>query len=153
MDDTVNDVIVPYWTTRKAKWLLEVWSNETHSYVSLHLESKGQYFRRYGDTLPRRIAYALLRDLRDAQKLLTWSPQNRLVWFFLRSPTLFRQCPDYALRLWDPHGNQYGSVTIHPALVKHRWILRLTRSDARLFVDDLAAAVAIAERLEKGSLP
>jgi hypothetical protein len=155
MEDNHSNVIVPYWVSRKPKWQLEVWSDDKHKDVFLFLESVGQRRRRFGDWLPRQVAPTLLRDLRDAQKVLAWSSPAPLSWLFRlirRKAVVFRGCPAYILKLWDPMGDLYGSVTIHPALANKRWILRLARKEARLFIDDLGAAVAMAEQIERGKL-
>lgn len=151
MDDTKS--MVPYWVSRKPRWLLEVWSDDAQKDVCLYLQSKGQRRRKYGDWIPRKIAYALLRDLRDVQQVLTRIPPRPFLRLFRRRPDVFRECPDYTLRLWDRADDLHGSVTIHPALADNRWIVRLTRNETRLFVDDLSAALATLERLRQGTKP
>ena len=149
MEDEKDNSFVPKWVSQRRRWRLEVWSGDEPGSVQLFLESTGQRRQVYADWIPLRIADSLVRDLRDVGKVLAIRRLSSFATLLKPSRArreIFRQNSDYKLMVWDERGGRYGSVTIHPALTKDRWIIRLGKEHVWQFVDDLAAAVSVAQR-------
>ena len=148
MKDSPPEVFLPHWISAKPKWILQLWSTDDCNTVDLFMISHGQHGRIYEDSLPFSYARSLIKDLQKARSKVRGEKPfwNHLFRSRRRVYEVFRDCREYKLLLWRRvHSDTFSSLTLHGGASKDVWILEMDNHELWQFVDDLTAAICVAE--------